>query len=53
LWIYKQKLWLPDEDLNQKITLESAVPAKSKKSAKSNKNTKGTKSTKSVKNKKG
>jgi len=47
LWIYKQKLWLPDKDLNQKIALENAVPAKSKKSSKSNKSTKG------VKNKKG
>ena len=53
LWFYKQRLWLPDEDLNQKIAMESAVPAKSKKSAKSNKSTKGAKSTKGVKNKKG
>jgi len=47
LWFYKQSLWLPDEDLIEKIALESVVPAKSKKG------TKGVKGVKSVKNKKG
>ena len=46
LWLYKQRLWLLDEDLIEKIALESVVPAKSKKGAK------GVKGVKSVKNKK-
>ena len=44
-WIFKQRLWLPDETLNKKITQESAVPAKEVRKAK------GAKSTKNVKNK--
>ena len=36
-WIFKQKLWFLDEDLNKKIALESADLAKVIKSAKSKK----------------
>jgi len=47
LWIFKQKLWHPDEALNKKIALESAVLAKDIKEVK------GTERIKNVKNKKG
>ncbi|MEC8939701.1 MAG: hypothetical protein VYC92_02140, partial [SAR324 cluster bacterium] len=45
-WIIKQKLWLPDENLNEKIVLESALPAKVIKSAKDDKGVKSTKNKK-------
>ena len=47
LWFYKQRLWLPDADLIEKIAVGSVLSAKSKKDAK------GVKVVKSVKNKKG
>jgi len=42
-WIFKQKLWLPDEALNKKIALERAAPAKGVKNATGVKRTKNVK----------
>ena len=46
-WIFKQKLWLPDKVLNEKIVVENAMLAKGSKSVK------GAKGVKSAKIKKG
>jgi hypothetical protein len=52
-WIFKQKLWLPDDGLNEKIAVENAVPAKVEKSVKGAKGAKNVKGAKGAKIKKG
>ena len=52
-WIFKQKLWLPDKVLNEKIVVENAVPAKVEKSVKGAKGAKNVKGAKGAKIKKG